>query len=233
MELRTIQDWIVKRQMALVPGVVEVNAFGGYVKQYEVAINPDKLKSFGITMGQVFEALKVNNANTGGAYIEKNHQANFIRGEGLASSLEDLENTVVTTQNGTPVLVRDIAQKVGYGNQVRYGAFTQDGHESVGGQILMLKGESPSNVINNVDVNIETDGEMIKAALIKQLYSPVRWSETITALGEQGINQMVEVGPGKVLQGLVKRINKSIKCISFNSDDTLNKAKELTQTVSE
>ncbi len=89
------------------------------------------------------------------------------------------------------------------------------------------------NVINNVDVNIETDGEMIKAALIKQLYSPVRWSETITALGEQGITQMVEVGPGKVLQGLVKRINKSIKCISFNSDDTLNKAKELTQTVSE
>jgi len=155
MELRTIQDWIVKRQMALVPGVVEVNAFGGYVKQYEVAINPDKLKSFGITMNQVFEALKVNNANTGGAYIEKNHQANFIRGEGLARSLEDLKNTVVTTQNGTPVLVRDIAEKVGYGNQVRYGAFTQDGHESVGGQILMLKGESPSNVINNVEKRID------------------------------------------------------------------------------
>ena len=154
-ELRTIQDWIVKRQMALVPGVVEVNAFGGYVKQYEVAINPDKLKSFGITMNQVFEALKVNNANTGGAYIEKNHQANFIRGEGLARSLEDLKNTVVTTQNGTPVLVRDIAEKVGYGNQVRYGAFTQDGHESVGGQILMLKGESPSNVINNVEKRID------------------------------------------------------------------------------
>lgn len=154
MELRTIQDWIVKRQMALVPGVVEVNAFGGYVKQYEVAINPNKLKSFGITMNQVFEALKVNNANTGGAYIEKNHQANFIRGEGLARSIEDLENTVVTTQNGSPVLVRDVAEKVGYGNQVRYGAFTQDGHESVGGQILMLKGESPSNVIENVEKRI-------------------------------------------------------------------------------
>lgn len=154
MELRTIQDWIVKRQMALVPGVVEVNAFGGYVKQYEVAINPDKLKSFGITMNQVFEALKVNNANTGGAYIEKNHQANFIRGEGLARSIEDLENTVVTTQNGSPVLVRDVAEKVGYGNQVRYGAFTQDGHETVGGQILMLKGESPGNVVENVEKRI-------------------------------------------------------------------------------
>lgn len=155
MELRTIQDWIVKRQMALVPGVVEVNAFGGFVKQYEVAINPDKLKSFGITMNQVFEALKMNNANTGGAYIEKNHQANFIRGEGLARSIADLENTVVTSQNGSPVLIRDVAEKVGYGNQVRYGAFTQDGHESVGGQILMLKGESPGTVIENVQKRID------------------------------------------------------------------------------
>lgn len=154
MELRTIQDWIVKRQMALVPGVVEVNAFGGYVKQYEVALNPNKLKSFGITMHQVMEALKVNNANTGGAYIEKNNQANFIRGEGLARSIADLENTVVTTQNGSPVLIRDVAEKVGYGNSVRYGAFTQDGHETVGGQILMLKGESPSNVIENVETRI-------------------------------------------------------------------------------
>lgn len=154
MELRTIQDWLVKRQMALVPGVVEVNAFGGYVKQYEVALNPDKLKGFGITMGQVFEALQQNNANTGGAYIEKNHQANFIRGEGLARSLEDLKNTVVITENGTPVLVSDVAEKVGYGHQIRYGAFTQDGHESVGGQILMLKGESPSDVIANVEKRI-------------------------------------------------------------------------------
>ena len=155
MELRTIQDWIVKRQMALVPGVVEVNAFGGYVKQYEIALNPDKLKSFGITMSEVFEALKMNNANTGGAYIEKNHQANFIRGEGLARSLEDLENTVVITQNGTPVLIRDVAEKVGYGSQIRYGAFTQDGKETVGGQILMLKGQSANNVINNVQSRIK------------------------------------------------------------------------------
>jgi cobalt-zinc-cadmium resistance protein CzcA len=166
MELRTIQDWLVKRQMALVPGVVEVNAFGGYVKQYEVAINPDKLKSFGITMNQVFEALKVNNANTGGAYIEKNHQANFIRGEGLARSLEDLENIWVTSQNGSPILIRDVAEKVGYASQVRYGAFTQDGHESVGGQILMLKGESPSEVIKNVEIRIKE----IQKSLPKGVY---------------------------------------------------------------
>lgn len=85
------------------------------------------------------------------------------------------------------------------------------------------------NVVNNVDVAVETTGEAIKTALIKQLYSPVRWSETITQLGEQGITQMVEVGPGKVLQGLVKRINKSISCVSFNTEDTLVKAKELIQ----
>jgi len=85
------------------------------------------------------------------------------------------------------------------------------------------------NVINNVDVAIEVSSEAIKAALIKQLYSPVRWSETITQLGEQGIIKMVEVGPGKVLQGLVKRINKGISCVSLNTEDTLTKAKELTQ----
>ena len=85
------------------------------------------------------------------------------------------------------------------------------------------------NVVNNVDVSVETSSEAIKTALVKQLYSPVRWSETITALGEQGITQMVEVGPGKVLQGLVKRINKTITCVSFNSTDTLSKAKDLTQ----
>ena len=82
-------------------------------------------------------------------------------------------------------------------------------------------------VVNNVDVSVETSGEAIKSALVKQLYNPVRWSETITLLGEQGVNQIIEAGPGKVLQGLIKRINKSIKCVSFNSNDTLIKAKEL------
>jgi len=85
------------------------------------------------------------------------------------------------------------------------------------------------NVVNNVDVAVETSGEAIKAALVKQLYSPVRWSETISQIGEKGITQMIEVGPGKVLQGLVKRINKSISCVSFNTEETLVKAKELTQ----
>lgn len=92
MELRTIQDWIVKRQMAMVSGVVEVNSFGGRGKQYEVSINPDKLRSMGLTISDVFNALEENNQNTGGAYIEKNFQANFIRGEGLMRSLDDIKN---------------------------------------------------------------------------------------------------------------------------------------------
>lgn len=109
-------------------------------------------------------------------------------------------------------------------------ALMADAAQKLAADLEQINFNKPNvNVVNNVDVSIETSSEAIKTALIKQLYSPVRWSETITALGEQGITQMVEVGPGKVLQGLVKRINKTITCVSFNSTDTLTKAKELTQ----
>ncbi len=154
MDLRTIQDWIVKRQMALVPGVVEVNAFGGELKQYEISLDPNKMNSMEISMAEIFEALENNNANTGGAYIEKNHQANFIRGEGLARSLDDLKMIVVKTINGAPVLIKDVADDVKYGASVRFGALTQDGRETVGGQILMLKGQNPNNVIKAVEKRI-------------------------------------------------------------------------------
>ena len=149
-ELRTIQDWIVKRQLALIPGVVEVNSFGGSIKQYEIALNPEKLNAMNVSISEVFEALEKNNVNTGGAYIEKNHMANFIRGEGLARSLEDIGNIVIRNENGIPVLIKDVAEKVHYGSNVRYGAVTQDGHEAVGGMVLMLKGSNPNDVINSV-----------------------------------------------------------------------------------
>ncbi|AZQ61707.1 CusA/CzcA family heavy metal efflux RND transporter [Flammeovirga pectinis] len=149
-DLRTVQDWIVRRQMAMVPGVVEVNAFGGYIKEYEVAVRPDVLKSMGISLSQVFDALELNNQNSGAAYIEKNHKANFIRGEGLARSLEDIENILVENQNGIPIKIRDIA-KVHFGHAVRYGALTKEGQgEAVGGMILMLKGANSSDVIQAV-----------------------------------------------------------------------------------
>ena len=149
-DLRSIQDWIVRRQMAMVPGVVEVNGFGGYVKQYEIAVNPDELRAIGLTISDVFRALEDNNQNTGGAYIEKNHQANFIRGEGLARNLEDLKNIVVKNINGRPITIKDVAQ-VRYGKAIRYGAVTKDGRgEAVGGMILMLKGANSNEVITAV-----------------------------------------------------------------------------------
>ncbi|MCF6365380.1 MAG: CusA/CzcA family heavy metal efflux RND transporter [Bacteroidales bacterium] len=154
MELRTIQEWIVKRQMAMLPGVVEVNSFGGHGKQYEVSINPDKLRSMNLTISDVFEALEKNNQNVGGAYIEKNHQANFIRGEGLMRSIDDIKNTAVASINGQPVFIRDVAE-VKFGSFLRYGAFTKNGKgEAVGGIVMMLKGENSNDVIKNVKERI-------------------------------------------------------------------------------
>ncbi len=150
MELRTIQDWIVKRQLTLLEGVVEVNSFGGSIKQYEVAVNPEKLNSMGISISEVYEALARNNVNTGGAYIEKNKMSNFIRGEGLIRSLDDIREIAITTENGVPITIGDVAKNVQFGNQVRYGAFTQDGEEAVGGIIMMLKGANPNAVIQDV-----------------------------------------------------------------------------------
>jgi cobalt-zinc-cadmium resistance protein CzcA len=154
-ELRTIQDWIVKRQLTLLDGVVEVNSYGGYIKQYEVSISPDKLNSLNISISQVYEALARNNVNTGGAYIEKNRMSNFIRGEGLIRSLDDIRNIVITTQSGIPLTIGDVASKVHFGHQVRYGSFTQDGREAVGGIIMMLKGSNPNAVIQDVKARMQ------------------------------------------------------------------------------
>ncbi len=149
-DLRSFQDWIIRRQMSLVPGVVEVNAFGGKIKQYEVAVQPEELKAIGMSIAEVFSALQQNNQNTGGAYIEKNHQANFIRGEGLARNLDDIRQMVIKNENGIPIKIKDVAE-VKIGNAVRYGALTKDGNgEAVGGMILMLKGANSNEVITRV-----------------------------------------------------------------------------------
>lgn len=149
-ELRTMQDWIVRRQMALVPGVVEVNAFGGNVRQFEVAVDPHELNAMDITITDVFAALEANNQNTGGAYIEKDHFAHFIRGEGLARNISDIEQIVVKSIDGTPITIADVA-RVEFGEAVRYGAFTKDGEgEAVGGLIFMLKGANSNEVITAV-----------------------------------------------------------------------------------
>ncbi|MBI1226461.1 MAG: CusA/CzcA family heavy metal efflux RND transporter [Bacteroidetes bacterium] len=149
-ELRSIQDWIVKRQLMGIPGVVEINSFGGYLKQYEVAVTPARLKAFGIGIGEVFTALENANENTGGAYIEKNANAYFIRSEGLAKSLDDIRQIVVKTEGGTPVKIGDIGD-VQIGSAMRYGAVSHNGEgEIVLGIVMMLKGENAANVIQRV-----------------------------------------------------------------------------------
>ncbi len=149
-DLRTIQDWIVKRQLSGIPGVVEVNTWGGLLKQYEVAINTEKLNAMDITAQAVFKALQQNNSVSGGGYIEKVNQAFFIRGEGLISSLKDIEAIVVVNRNGIPVYIKDVAE-VGFGNATRFGAITGNGEgEKVLGQVMMLKDANSKNVIDAV-----------------------------------------------------------------------------------
>lgn len=149
-DLRTMQDWIVSRQMAMVPGVVEMNAVGGSQKQYEVAVSPNELNAIGVSIMDIYHALEINNENTGGAYIEKSHLANFIRGEGLIRNLQEIENIVVKNVNGIPILIKDVA-KVKFGEAVRYGALTQDGEgEVVGGMVMMLKGANSNDVVERV-----------------------------------------------------------------------------------
>ena len=153
-DLRTLQDWVVTRQLAGTPGIVDVNAWGGFVKQYEVAVDNDRLNAAGVTISDVFNALHNNNESTGGSYIESHDNAYFIRGLGQVNTLADIGSIVVKNTGGTPVLIRDIA-RVGFGSAPRYGAITRDGKgEVVGGVTLMLKGENFSEVIKNVKSRI-------------------------------------------------------------------------------
>ncbi len=155
-DLRTIQDWIVRKQLAGTEGVAEVNGWGGFVKQYEVAIDADKLNSANVTIPELYTALENNNENTGGSYIEQSGMQYFIRGIGLAKSLHDIERIPIKTINGIPVLVGDVAQ-VRLGSAMRYGAVTRNGEgEVVSGITLMLKGENFQEVIKNVKARIET-----------------------------------------------------------------------------
>lgn len=150
-ELRTIQDWVVRRQLLGVKGVADVNSFGGKLKQYEISINPQQLQAHNLTINDVFSALEKNNQNTGGAYIEKGPAVLFIRSEGLIGSIQDIENIKVKLSNsGTPVFVRDVA-KVNIGYAIRYGAMTYNDQGEVSGAIvMMLKGANSNDVVQNI-----------------------------------------------------------------------------------
>lgn len=170
MELRTIQDWIVKRQLSGIPGIVEINSFGGYLKQYEVAVDPDALYSLNITIGEVFEALSRNNQNTGGSYIEKVNRAYYIRSEGMINDLHDVEQIVVTNRGGIPVHIGDIG-KVQFGAPKRFGAMTKDGEgECVGGIAMMLKGANANVVTKELEKRVEKVQKMLPEGVSVEPY---------------------------------------------------------------
>lgn len=170
MELRTIQDWIVKRQLSGIPGIVEINSFGGYLKQYEVAVDPAALYSLNITIGNVYDALAANNQNTGGSYIEKINHAYYIRSEGMIGSLQDIGNIVVANRNGIPIHVDDVA-KVQFGAPKRFGAMTMDGKgECVGGIAMMLKGANANVVTEELEKRVEKLQKMLPEGVSVEPY---------------------------------------------------------------
>lgn len=154
-ELRTIQDWIVRRQLLGTQGIAEVNSFGGFLKQYEIALNIDRLRSYNLSISDIFSALEKNNQNTGGSYIDKKPNAYFIRSEGLVTNLGDLERIVIkTTGTGLPITIRDVAT-VQFGTANRYGALTRNDKEAVGGIVMMLKGSNSTAVVERVKARME------------------------------------------------------------------------------
>jgi cobalt-zinc-cadmium resistance protein CzcA len=171
MELRTIQDWIVRRQLLGTEGVADVSSFGGYLKQYEISIDPEKLLSMNVSINEVFTALQKNNQNTGGAYIDQKPNAYFIRSEGLIEKLDDIKNIVVKNNlNGLPILIQHVGEaKFGYAT--RFGAMTyNDTGEVVGAVVLMLKGANSSFVIENIKKRIEQIKETLPEGIIIEPY---------------------------------------------------------------
>jgi cobalt-zinc-cadmium resistance protein CzcA len=171
-DLRTIQDWIVARQLYGTKGVAEVNSFGGKLKQYEVSVDPNRLQAMNVTLPELFSALKENNENTGGAYIDKQPNSYFIRGVGMVKSIDDIGKIPVRNNpNGIPILVRDVAI-VKIGSAVRYGALTWNGErEAVGGIVMMLKGENSNEVVKNIKERMETIQHSLPDDIVIEAYS--------------------------------------------------------------
>lgn len=171
-DLRTMQDWIVARQLYGTKGVAEVNGFGGKLKQYEVAIDPNRLRAMDVNLSEVFSSLEENNENTGGAYIDKHSNSYFIRGVGMVNSLEDIGKiSIRNNPNGIPILIRDVAD-VRIGSAVRYGALTWNGErEAVGGVVMMLKDENSAEVVKNIKERMATIQQSLPNDIVIEAYS--------------------------------------------------------------
>jgi cobalt-zinc-cadmium resistance protein CzcA len=153
-ELRTLQDWVVKPQLRSVPGVAEVNSFGGFEKQYQVLVRPEELTKHGLSLRQVYDGLAANNVNKGGGYIVKAAEQYVIRGVGQVQNLGQIQNIVVASTHGTPLRVRDIAE-VTVGSAIRQGAVTKDGEgEAVTGIVMMLLGANSRTVVEDVKTRV-------------------------------------------------------------------------------
>ncbi len=170
MELRSLQDWVVKRQLIGIEGVIEVNSSGGFLKQYEVSVDPDKLKSMNVTLPELVEAVEMNNANAGGSYIEKRHYTYFIRGEGRLEDASEIGNIIVKQQDGLPILLSDVAT-VEIGHAPRFGAVTMNGiGEVVSGQVMMLKGANAAEVTDRVKERIEQIRKSLPEGVVMEPY---------------------------------------------------------------
>ncbi|MEZ5004205.1 MAG: CusA/CzcA family heavy metal efflux RND transporter [Chitinophagales bacterium] len=180
-ELRSIQDWIIKPQLAGTDGVVEVNTLGGFLKQYEVAVDPILLKAMNISIADVFTALENSNENTGGAYIENYHSTYYIRTNGIAKSLKDIGDIVIDVRNGRSILISDVA-KVQFGKAPRYGALTRDGEEVVGGTVMMLKGANSALVTKSIKNRVEQIQKSLPEGVVIEPYL-VRDKLITTAIG--------------------------------------------------
>src|SRR5215468_7339518 len=169
-ELKALQDWFLEREFRKVPGVADVVSWGGGIKQYQVMIDPERLRAYNLTLKQVADAASGSNANAGGSYIPRGEYALTVRGIGLIQSTQDIENTVVAEQKGTPILIRNIGQ-VGIGHQVRLGLLGRD-HEDdlVQGIVLMRKGENPGNVIEGVRKKIVEVQKLLPAGVVLRPY---------------------------------------------------------------
>lgn len=192
MKIRTIQDWIVKRQLSGIPGIVEISSFGGYLKQYEVSIQPRTLVGMDLSITEIFDALEQNNQNTGGSYIEKGPDVYYIRAEGLVENVEDIRNIVIKNIGGIPILIGDVAD-VSIGAPPRFGAMTKDGKgEAVGGITLMLKGANTSQVIKEVKERVEIVQKSLPPGL--KIHPYLDRSELISKTIKTVRNNLIEGG---------------------------------------